>query len=85
MPTRRTPINRSPQRRITPEAVAAFRAGDSDALGRALRLRPWEYPGPLDVTDSEPCPYPPGSTAAVWWPRLLELRRELEEATTHVG
>ncbi|MGE3159007.1 MAG: hypothetical protein AB7E84_00255 [Xanthobacteraceae bacterium] len=79
MPTRRTPVNRSPRRRITEEAIAAYRSGDRIALGRALRLRPWEYPGPLDVATDEPCSYPAGSAAGVWWPRLLELRRELEE------
>ena len=41
MPTRRAHVLRG--RHITPEAAAAFVAGDSLSLRRALGLRPWEY------------------------------------------
>ena len=67
------------EHRITPEAIAAFRAGDSLALHRALGLRPWQI-SPLDVEAGEPCVYPAGSGGAMSWPLALELRAELLEA-----
>ncbi|RVC41925.1 hypothetical protein [Mesorhizobium sp.] len=51
MPTKRTPRHRNIKRRISPEAIEAFRAGDYAALHRILGLRPWEMsPLPSEVT-----------------------------------
>jgi hypothetical protein len=78
MPTKRTPINRAQRRRVTPEAVEAFRAGDHTALGHALALKPWEA-SPLDVCDSHP---PQSGTAwARSWPEVQRLRKELIQAS----
>jgi hypothetical protein len=49
MPTKRRAPKRA-EHPITPEAVAAFIAGDSVALHRALGLRPWQD-SPLGVGD----------------------------------
>jgi hypothetical protein len=46
MPTNRTPINRRAARRITPEAIDAWKRADFMALHRALGLMPWQ-PSPL--------------------------------------
>jgi hypothetical protein len=66
------------RKRVTPEAVAAYRAGDADALRRALRLKPWEA-SPLDVGEHG-CVYPLGTAYAQSWPQALELRQELDRA-----
>ena len=79
MATKRTPINRGQRRRVTPEVLAAFRAGDHEALAVALRLKPWEI-NPLDIADDEPCPYQ-HSIGATSWEQALELRRELKAET----
>ena len=65
--------------RITPEAIEAFRAEDSQALHRALGL-PLYMPCPLHVSPEQPCPWPKGSTGAMSWPTALELREQLREA-----
>ena len=76
MATKRTPLNRGPRHRITPEAVEAFRAmqaADTDeewteAHGRlhdALGLPPWEWYAIEDPAWR--CPYPAGSWAAIKW------------------
>jgi hypothetical protein len=66
------------QRRITSQALAAYRAGDWLSLHRELNLRPWQ-PSPLDVgTDA-----PPGAETNAWahsWALAVELREELERA-----
>ncbi|WP_394889549.1 hypothetical protein ACG873_30260 [Mesorhizobium sp. AaZ16] len=66
------------RRRITPEAVAAYRAADWQALYFALDMRPWEI-SPLDVHDGR-SPYPAGSGGAESWPTAQKLRIELEAA-----
>lgn len=71
---RRTPKARD--HRVTPAALAAFAAGDSLALHRALGLKPWQ-PSPLE-TDEDDCPWPDGSAWAVAWPLVRGLRVELE-------
>jgi hypothetical protein len=74
--TKRIPISR-PRHRITPEAVAAYEAGDDRALAAALGLRPWEV-SPLRVHQGAP---PGGPTAwAASWPRAQQLQREIEKA-----
>src|SRR5215467_9016735 len=51
MPTNRTPINRRAARRITPEAIDAWKRADFMALHRALGLMPWERsPLPREIT-----------------------------------
>lgn len=62
---------------VTPAAVEAFRAGDSDALYQALGLKPWEW-SPLEAVGE-----PPAYLARNEWQLRLyreaqELRRELE-------
>ena len=63
--------------RITPEALAAFSAGDRATLKRALRLPPWQV-SPLDAEGA--CPYPPLTGAAATWPDSLTLRNQLQAA-----
>ncbi|WP_189375237.1 MULTISPECIES: hypothetical protein [unclassified Mesorhizobium] len=80
MATKRTPLNRGAKRRISPDAVAAFRAGDHQALATALGLLPWQ-PNPLDVD----APLPPAwaSSGTAWaqaWPEAFSLRQQLEAA-----
>ncbi|TPM11522.1 hypothetical protein FJ960_01910 [Mesorhizobium sp. B2-3-11] len=79
MPAKRTPLRRDVKRRITPAAIAAFKAGDEMALHELLGLRPWEIsPIGCDEGDS---PYPPGSAGHSTWPQAQELRQELEALT----
>jgi hypothetical protein len=74
--TKRIPINR-PRNRISPEAIAAYEAGDCRALDAALGLRPW-MASPLRVDQG---PGPGGPTAwAASWPLAQRLQRELEAA-----
>ncbi len=63
------------ERAITPEAVAAFKAGDWLALHAALRLHPWEC-NPLDA-NAGPSPWPPGCAGSISWPEAQRLRREI--------
>jgi len=50
MVTNRTPLNRSARRRLTPEVIAAWKAGDESALHRALGLFPWDQsPLPREI------------------------------------
>ena len=72
------------EHRITPEAVKAYRAGDSQALHRALGL-PLYMPSPLDVSRDHPCPWSEGSAVAMSWPTALELRAQLESAVEEIG
>ena len=72
------------EHRITPEAVEAYRTGDSRALHRALGLPPY-MPSPLHVSPEHPCPWPKGSGGAMSWPLALELRAELEKAAEEIG
>lgn len=60
---------------VTPAAVAAYRAGDRDALRRELCLKPWQ-PTPLEVDGR--CPWPEGSAGAKAWPASVALRAALE-------
>jgi hypothetical protein len=78
MGTNRTPLRREFRRRITPDAIAAFRASDEAALHLALRLPPWHI-SPLTVGDG-PSPYPPNAMGRETWAQAQELRRALEEA-----
>lgn len=78
MATKRTPLNRGARRRISPEAVDAFRAGDRQALARVLGLQPW-VPNPIDVDGPLPPEWAsPGTAWAQAWPAAYELRRQLE-------
>ena len=64
--------------RITPEAIAAFRAGDELALHRALNLRPWQ-PSPIVVDGPNP-PADAGLCFAGAWATIWALRQELDKA-----
>jgi hypothetical protein len=87
MPTNRTPINRPPTTRITPEAVEIFRQmretrDGSDQwwslhvkLHIELGLRPWEWPA-IEHPDNK-CDYLAGSGGARWFPQAQQLYREL--------
>ena len=83
MPVKRR-IQKNRPHRITPEAIAAWEAGDFDALHCALGLRPWERsPLPRTLTalgvDQGPPPEwenPQTST----WAMAQNLQRELLEA-----
>lgn len=63
--------------RITPEAIAAFRAGDARALHRALRLPVFQV-SPLYAVGK--CPWPAGSGGGMTWADSVALRAELEAA-----
>jgi hypothetical protein len=83
MPVKRR-VAKVKENRITPEAVAAYRAGDYHALHRALGLKPWEaspLPSSVTLLGVEDGPAPSGNTAwAASWAKAQELRRELERA-----
>jgi hypothetical protein len=95
MATKRTPIAREAQHKITPAAIALFermRQSRSEAaydgarsdLIDELQLMPWE--GILLDDPDELNPYPPGSVAAAHWdqraarPEASTLFRALQEA-----
>jgi hypothetical protein len=81
MPTKRR-VDKARRHRISPEAIAAYRAKDCNALHRALGLRPWQA-SPLRVDQG---PGPGGPTAyAASWPQAQELQRELEAALRGSG
>jgi len=61
--------------RITPAALAAYRAGDVPALHRALNLPPWQV-SPLEVSGA--CPWPAGTGGAETWAESERLRKELQ-------
>ena len=74
---RRAKVRRA---RITPEAVAAFRARDWIQLHRALGLKPWEA-SPLDVRPGDEAEAA-GPGAGVYersFPQALQLKAELED------
>jgi hypothetical protein len=81
VPTKRTKRVRTQGRRITPEALEAFKAHDNLALHRALGLKPWER-SPLDVDLAVKPPAMPGGEIAYLetWPQAYELREALEVA-----
>ena len=65
--------------RITAAALSAWRAGDSLALHRELRLPPWQA-SPLIAAGK--CPWPSGAGASTWADSCA-LRAELEAAHGH--
>ena len=77
MPIKKRSAKSKPHR-ITPEAIAAFVAGDYIALHRALGLAPWQC-SPLDADDG-PSPWPTGTVGADSWPLARALRDELRAA-----
>jgi hypothetical protein len=79
----RTP--KSKQHRITPAAVAAYKAGAWMDLHRALGLYPWDV-SPLDAVDAEPPAWaPPNDAWRIGWPQARALRAELERALAAEG
>lgn len=82
MPTKRTKRARPQVRRITPEAVEAFRRRDGLELHRALGLKPWER-SPLDVDLRVKPPTATATGQIAWletWPQAYMLREALEAA-----
>ena len=73
MPTKRQRVTRSLAARITPEAIAAWRAGRWGELQRALRLPPW-HASPLDAVGDQPAGNAAGATT---WGEAARLRAEL--------
>ena len=62
MPTKR----RSPKERsLSPEAFAAFKAGDEHALSAAIGQKPWED-SPLDAGPNPPAGYDDEFRLAIW-------------------
>lgn len=74
MPVKRR-IAKVRDHRVTPEAIAAFRAGDERGLHAALGLRPWEA-SPLDVVN----PYPVGTAYARSLQHFRDLHADLRMA-----
>jgi hypothetical protein len=75
-------VDKARRHRLSPEAIAAYRAKDCNALHRALSLRPW-MASPLRVDQG---PGPGGPTAyAASWPQAQQLQRELEAALRGSG
>jgi hypothetical protein len=46
---------------------------------KGLIFKPWETPRPWQIKADSPCPFPPGTAAAVWWPKAQALRAKLVE------
>ena len=61
---------------LTPEAFAAFDAGDKNALRRALKLPHW-HASPLDTNLAGPASYGPETCWAISRPDALEIRRDI--------
>ena len=83
MVTKRTPLHRDRRRKITPEAVEAYIAGDYMRLHRALGLMPWECsPLPDEVCGLgvDQGPRPAYYDERHGWEQAQELQRELEAA-----
>ena len=82
MPVKRR-LRKARKHRITPEAIAAFEAGDYLGLHRALDLGPWEpspLPASIEPLGVDPEMEPDGLPAGCWneaWPRSVKLQREL--------
>jgi hypothetical protein len=62
--------------RITPTAIAAFRAGDRMTLHRELRLPPGQV-SPLDAHGD--CPWSSSVAGGRTWPESVALRAALRE------
>ena len=73
--TRRTATSRN-GRKISPAAVAAWRAGDREGVYFALQLRPWQ-PHVFDVDENAPLPPDDGSAWSQDYPQIVELRKEM--------
>ena len=67
---------------FTPEAFAAFEAGDEYTLRRSLKLPPW-HASPLDTDLAGPAPYGPGTCWAISRPDALEIRQEILAVLKH--
>ena len=78
MPTKRTPINRATRRRISPRAVASFKATDEVELHCALGLKPFEA-SPLDAGPRTECPWSEGTAGFATWGQAQALRAALEQ------
>lgn len=79
MATKRSRKSRTLRARVTPAAVAAYRAKDYAALHAELRLAPWEV-SPLDAWGD--CPWTGRSAGGDTWGQAVQLRAELEAAAS---
>ena len=77
MPAKRQRKPRKLRVRVTPAAVAAYKAGDWLTLHRELHLKPWQA-SPLEAFGE--CPWLRGSAGARTWQDSISLRNELEAA-----
>lgn len=84
MTTKRKPKDRRQRLRISAEAISAYIAEDFMRLHSALGLKPWET-SPLDVSDDDESPHPPGAGGALSWPKAQELRRLLVAAVENLA
>ncbi|RWF41843.1 MAG: hypothetical protein EOS65_10900 [Mesorhizobium sp.] len=81
MPTKRTPRHRNIKRRVSPAAIAAFKANDFHALHRALGLNPWEMsPLPLDIEPLGCDPARPPNARMTLFDQSFEQAVELQRA-----
>jgi hypothetical protein len=84
MPTRRIPIHRRVRHPITPEAIAAYQAGDDMALHQALNLKPWQ-PSVLEV-DEDPPEWGNGLACyTTEWALVRQLRLALDLAIAEIA
>lgn len=85
MPVKRR-VSKIKAGRITPEAVAAYKAGDCMGLHRALGLRPWNLSplpasiSPLGVDQGAPPEWMTDEGQRADWREAQELQRALEDA-----
>jgi hypothetical protein len=84
MPTNRTPINRKPALRITPEIISAWKRVDFMALHRLLGLKSWQSsPLPYEITalgvSQDDTPDNCSSTWDESMPKAITLQKQLLE------
>jgi hypothetical protein len=73
--TKRTSTGRT-NRKISPAAIEAWKAGDRQAVYFTLGLRPW-HPHVFDVDVDAPCPSDDGTAWSQDYGQIVELRREM--------
>ena len=84
MPTKRKRTTRKAGDHISEAAIAAYRAGDRNALCFAIGQAPWEF-SPLDVYEGPPPAWIVRPDRLEYWAKALEMRRALEAAQVDFG